>query len=65
MKIDSRGRITIPKPIREQLGLHPGVEVELIPTEDGILIRKQMRGKHPVEQLRGIIKLRGAASVDE
>ena len=35
-KIDSYGRIVIPKPIRERLGLQSGVEVELSLEEESL-----------------------------
>ncbi len=35
--LSERGRITIPKKIREQLGLRPGQELEF-ETRDGLLI---------------------------
>lgn len=40
-KIDSRGRITLPKAIRQHLGVVPGdkVEFELLPDGRGALIR--------------------------
>ena len=40
MRISGRGQITIPKQLREQFGLDADVEVEITPTEDGLLIRK-------------------------
>jgi len=55
MKISERGQITISKPMREKFGLHKNVEVELIPTKEGILIQKRSRGKHPVDSIYGIL----------
>ena len=42
MKIDVRGRVTIPKALRERFGLYPGVEVELVLLPNGIEIRKKV-----------------------
>ena len=36
-KVDSKGRITLPKRVRERLGIEPGTEVE-IHEEDGTLV---------------------------
>jgi len=55
MKISERGQITIPKALRDQFGLHMNVEVELIPTKDGLLMQKRSRSKHPVDRVFGIL----------
>ena len=55
MKISERGQITIPKALRDQFGLYMDVEVELIPTKDGVLIQKRSRYKHPVDRVFGIL----------
>ena len=41
MRISGRGRITIPKPLRDRLGLHRGAEVEVTPHDGGVLIRRR------------------------
>lgn len=43
LKIDSAGRIVVPKPIRQRLGLRPNTEIEMVEQADGVLLR-------PVEQ---------------
>ena len=56
MKITSKGQVTIPKELRDELGFLPGTEVEF--SEDGseIRIRKvpggHSRGKEIVDHLR-------------
>lgn len=55
MRITERGQITIPKPLRERYGLTRDVEVEVTPTDDGLLIRKQAAGEHPVYKIAGIL----------
>ena len=55
MRISEQGQITIPKHLRERFGMDPNVEVEITPTEQGLLIRKQVAGKHPVERVYGIL----------
>ena len=40
MRISQRGRITIPKPLRERFGLSHDAEVEITPTDDGLLIHR-------------------------
>lgn len=33
----SKGQITIPKPVRDKLGIRQGVKVDIYPTRDGIV----------------------------
>ena len=63
MKIGERGQVTIPKPIREKYGLMPYIEVEFVPEETGVLIRKKSLHSSPVEQVYGILKKK--ANTDE
>jgi len=55
MKIGERGQITIPKNIREKYGLMPFIEIELVPEEAGVLIRKKSLQSSPVEKVFGIL----------
>lgn len=55
MRISERGQITIPKRLRERFGMSQGVEVEIAPTEDGLLIQKRTASKHPVDRVSGIL----------
>ena len=55
MKISERGRITIPKSLREKYGLKKNVEVALLPSEKGILIQKRSLNLHPVDRIFGIL----------
>lgn len=67
MRITSKGQVTIPQEIREQLGLLPRTEVDFEVVENAVLLRKaegrRPRGRAIVEHLRG----RGAVvmSTDE
>ena len=55
MRISERGQITIPKPLRERFGMHHNVEVEITPTENGLLIQKRAATLHPVDRVAGIL----------
>ena len=55
MRISERGQITIPKKLRDRYGMHHDVEVEVAPTEGGILIRKRTTAEHPVDRVVGIL----------
>jgi AbrB family looped-hinge helix DNA binding protein len=39
LKIDRSGRIVVPKPLRERLGLNPGTELEVLEQPGGVLLR--------------------------
>ena len=63
MHISERGQITIPKRFRQRYGLTKDTEVELTPTEEGLLIRKRTHRLHPVDSLIGILE--NPSSTDE
>ena len=64
MRVSERGQITIPKTLRDRFGLHHNVEVEISPTENGLLIQKRTAAMHPVDQFAGILDGTGL-DVDE
>lgn len=55
MKISERGQITIPKPLRDRFGMNPNVEVEITPTEQGLLIQKRTAARHPVDRVYAVL----------
>ena len=59
MRISERGQITIPKPMRDRFGMSSNVEVEITPTDDGLLIRKRTASVHPVERVYAILQSDG------
>ena len=63
MRISERGQITIPKTLRDRFGMNQDVEVEITPTENGLLIQKRTVAKHPVEKVSGILD--GIVDVDQ
>ena len=63
MRISGRGQITIPKILRDRYGMRKDVEVEVTPTEQGLLIQKRSAAKHPVERISGILD--GSVDVDQ
>ena len=44
MRISERGQITIPKRFRDRFGMNKDVEVEITPTEHGLLIPEEVGG---------------------
>ena len=58
MRISERGQITIPKPLRDRFGMNPDVDVEITPTEHGLLIQYGVLGRSGstndyIEEIRG------------
>ena len=47
MRISDQDRITIPKPLRDRFGLDHNTEVEIVPTEQGLLLQKRVSSTHP------------------
>ena len=62
MRVSERGQITIPKQLRQRYGLTKDTDVEITPTDTGLLIRKRTN-LHPVDASRGV--LRKPSSSDE
>ena len=63
-KVTSKGQITIPKEIRERLGVHPGEDVGFEEKDNMLLISKVV-GKSPFDKWVGKLKhLKGQRSDD-
>ncbi len=60
MRITSKGQVTIPQAIREQLGLLPNTEVEFAIEGNAVKIRKHRTAPSRGEQL--VARLRGKAT---
>ena len=50
MKMNQDGQITIPKPLRDLLGLEPGAVLEAELSKDGILIRPGLKHRDQIIQ---------------
>lgn len=57
MRVTEKGQVTIPKPLRDALGIGAGTEVEFERRKDAILVRKASnapgRGARLAQRLRG------------
>lgn len=51
MKITSKGQVTIPKALRDELGLLPGTEVEFVRDDEGVRVRRAPGGRSRGEEL--------------
>lgn len=57
-KVTSKGQVTIPKPVRDHLGIVPGTEVEFRRAEDGNIVIQRADGTRPPSRFA---KARGSA----
>lgn len=57
--ISSKGQVTVPKRVRDRLGLRAGTVVEFEFTEAGVVMRKGHKGERPVDQVRGVLRREG------
>ncbi|MGA2225717.1 MAG: AbrB/MazE/SpoVT family DNA-binding domain-containing protein [Syntrophobacteraceae bacterium] len=63
-KVTSKGQITLPKKIREKLGVHPGEDVGF-EEKDNLLVISKVVTKSPFDKWVGTLKhLRGQRSDD-
>ena len=63
-KITSKGQVTIPKEIREKVGLEPGDEVSFEEKDGVVYIRKEIE-KSPFDKWMGYLKDKKGQSPDE
>lgn len=54
-RVTRKGQVTIPKEVRDELGIRPGDEIEFVPTEEGYRIEKEAE-ENPFEKWRGAAK---------
>jgi len=64
--VTSKGQVTIPKPVRDRLGIKPGSAVEFRMDADGRIVLLNAEGtarKNPFDTMRGILP--SSPSTDE
>ncbi|MDO8587648.1 MAG: AbrB/MazE/SpoVT family DNA-binding domain-containing protein [Armatimonadota bacterium] len=61
MKVTTKGQVTIPLEIREQLNIQPGAEVDFV--IDGNAVKMIPSKKAPQRGLRIVERMRGKATV--
>ena len=54
--ISSKGQITVPKTVRDRLGLRSGAIVEFDFIDGGVVLRTGHRGTRPVDRVRGVLE---------
>ena len=62
--VSEKGQVTIPKPVRDRLGLRPGTVIEFR-AEDGRLVGTKVVTADVFRKWRGRARLPGGLSVDE
>ena len=64
--VSEKGQVTIPKQVRDRLGILPGQELDFT-EEDGRLVVRKVHDRDPVSAVYGILSLPGGtdALVDE
>lgn len=60
--VSERGQVTIPKDVRDRLGIRPGQVLEFA-AEEGRLVATKSAGRDPVDAVYGILGRKG--STDE
>ena len=62
--VSEKGQITVPKRLRQQLGIHPGDRLELVEDAGRIVVTKTVLGDDdPVDAVFGILDL--VVGIDE
>lgn len=56
--VSAKGRITIPKPVRDRLGIRPGQVLD-VTVEGGRLVARKLVPQDATERVYGIVKLAG------
>jgi antitoxin PrlF len=62
MRVTEKGQITIPKELRDALGIGAGTEVEFERRKDAIVVRKARAG--PTRGARLVDRMRGRGDVE-
>ncbi|MDP6070478.1 MAG: AbrB/MazE/SpoVT family DNA-binding domain-containing protein [SAR202 cluster bacterium] len=63
-KVTSKGQITIPKEVRERMGIQPGDQLEFVEAE-GLYHLKKRIDESPFNKWRGYLKHLEGQDVDE
>jgi antitoxin PrlF len=53
-RVTRKGQVTIPKAIREEMGIEPGDEVTFAETSEGIVLQKKVE-ENRFERWRGVV----------
>ena len=57
--VSEKGQVTIPKALRDRLGIRPGTELDFA-AERGRLVGRKVNAQDPVEAVYGILEMEGS-----
>jgi antitoxin PrlF len=57
--VTEKGQVTIPKPIRDRLGIRPGEVLEFGEHPDGGVVARKVATRSPVDELYGVLRVPG------
>ena len=57
--VTEKGQVTIPKPIRERLGIRPGQVLEFAEHPGGGVVARKAAARSPVDDLYGVLRVPG------
>jgi antitoxin PrlF len=63
-RVTRKGQITIPKPIRDRLGLQPGDDLDFV-TEGGMIAIRKRVGSKPFARFRGYLRGHAGENADQ
>lgn len=55
-KVDSKGRVVLPKSLRERLGLDPGTEVEVVEEDGKVVVRPERSPDDVIAELERLVE---------
>ena len=53
--VSEKGQVTIPKPLRDKLGLRPGAVLDFVAERGTLVARKAIGPANPVDEVTGIL----------
>ena len=58
-RVSEKGQVTIPKRIRERLGIRAGEVLEFDEHPDGVVVARKLATRSPVDDLYGVLRVQG------
>jgi len=55
-KVDSKGRVVLPKSVRDRLGLDPGTEVEVVEEDGKVVVKPERSPEDVIETMERLVE---------